>query len=172
MARGAPEMNAQGYMQGAENLQQSGGPSADKNARRGSRLTAKEYLKQYGESMARTQAVTEHLRQLRETAENLRGEQGQRIALDAAVAALVDAQEQTAAELSRLCALRSEILGTIDRVQDSRLRTLLVSRYVNGETFERIAVGMNYSWRQVIRMHGQALLAVKDVIECHIAPVV
>jgi len=125
-------------------------------------MTAKEYLQQYGESMARTQAVTEHLRQLRETAENLRGEQGQRIALDAAVAALVDAQEQTAAELSRLEAFRSEVRRLIDTVPDAKEWTILTERYINGLKWEEIAVKMHLDYRWVLRLHGRALQTVGE----------
>ena len=30
-----------------------------------------------------------------------------------------------------------------------------------GETWEKIAVDMNYSWRQVVRLHGKALREIK-----------
>lgn len=130
-------------------------------------MTAKEYLMQYRESMRRTQAITEHLAELRAVCEQLRTEDGHRVALDKAVADLVDAEAKTAAEVDRLTALEAEIIGAIDRVQEP-YRTLLYERYVNGLTFEKIAVRMNYSWRQTIRLHGQALQYAQDVIACHI----
>lgn len=130
-------------------------------------MTAKEYLMQYRESMRRTQAITEHLAELRAVCEQLRTEDGHRVALDKAVADLVDAEAKTAADVDRLTALEAEIIGAIDRVQEP-YRTLLYERYVNGLTFEKIAVRMNYSWRQTIRLHGQALQYAQDVIACHI----
>lgn len=130
-------------------------------------MTAKEYLMQYREAMRRTQAITAHLAELRAVCEQLRTEDGHRIALDKAVAELVDAEAKTAAEVARLTVLEAEIIGAIDRVPEP-YRTLLYERYINGLTFEKIAVRMNYSWRQTIRLHGQALQYAQDVIACHI----
>ena len=61
------------------------------------------------------------------------------------------------AKVDELYAVKQEILVAIDRVQDSTLRALLLERYINGKKWEQIAVDLNYSWRQIIRLHGQAL---------------
>lgn len=124
-------------------------------------MTAKEYLQQYREAVRRTEAISDHLAELRATCEQLRTEDGQRVALDKAVAALVDAQEQTAAEITQLCKLETEIACTIDAAQEP-YRTLLYERYINGKTWEQIAVAMNYSYRRVLQLHGSALLAVTE----------
>lgn len=137
------------------------------NARTGSVLTAKEYLMQYREAMRRTKAIAAHIAELRAVCEQLRTEDGRRIALDKAVAALVDAQEKAQSEITRLAGLEDEILYTLSRIQEP-YRTLLFERYINGNTFEQIAVRMHYSWRQIIRLHGQALCIVQNVMECHI----
>jgi len=137
-------------------------------------MTAKEYLLQYREAMRRVQAITEHLAELRAIAEritpNYSGNGGNHQVGDkvgSTAAKIVDAEAKTAAEIDRLTALEAEIIGTIDRVQEP-YRTLLYERYVNGLTFEAIAVRMDYSWRQIIRLHGQALQYAQDVIVCHI----
>lgn len=75
-------------------------------------------------------------------------------------------------EIARLCDVKQQIGEAIDAVEDARYRTLLEMRYRNYYTFEKIAVEMNYSWRQVMRIHREALDAVKDVIECHTQSVV
>lgn len=62
--------------------------------------------------------------------------------------------------------IRIQIGNAIASVSDERLRELLRLRYIEGSSFEQIAVTMNYSWRQVLRLHGTALNEV--VIECHI----
>ncbi len=125
---------------------------------------AKEYLMQYRESMNRTKEIADHLADLRSVAESLGHEHGQRASLDEAVAALVDAQDETAHELNRLCALRGEIIGTIDSVPKV-YRPVLVERYVNGHTWEKIAVNLNYSYRGITKLHGRALLAVIEILE-------
>lgn len=64
--------------------------------------------------------------------------------------------------------VQREILQTIEQVQDSRYRRLLRARYLEGMTWEQIAVEMDYSYSQVVKhLHPQALDRVKDAIECH-----
>ena len=57
--------------------------------------------------------------------------------------------------------LRNRIGDAISAVSDDRLKDLLRLRYIEGLTLERIAEDMNYSFRQVTRMHGQALEKIK-----------
>ena len=79
-----------------------------------------------------------------------------------AYAALSDKiQARTAA----LIGVRVEIIQAVERLQDVNQRTLLIERYVNGKTWERICVDMKYSWKQVHRIHGAAL----QEIETHIS---
>ncbi len=71
-------------------------------------------------------------------------------------------------KIDRLINKRAEIEAVLDSVDETILRTLLRYRYINGYTFERVAFEIGYSWRQTIRLHGDALR--KVVIECHIVP--
>lgn len=127
-------------------------------------MTAKEYLQQYRDAMRRIHAISDHIAELRAVCEQLRTEDGHRIALDKAVAELVDAQEKSAAEVAQLTKLENEIACTIDRVSEP-YRTLLYERYINGRTWEQIAVKMNYSYRRVTQLHGEALKLIKDFLE-------
>ena len=86
--------------------------------------------------------------------------------LENTMAHIDDLTRQLANQRDRLVTLRQEIGMAIDSVPDARLRELLRLRYIDGLSFEQIAVRMNYSWRQVIRLHGAALS--KVVMECHI----
>ena len=63
--------------------------------------------------------------------------------------------------IDRLIAIRHEINAAINGVKDDRLRTLLRLRYINGHTFEQIAVDMDYSYMHICRLHGDALRVVK-----------
>lgn len=77
-------------------------------------------------------------------------------------------EAQVRGEIARLCEIKRQIGEAIDAVEDARYRTLLEMRYRNYLSFERIAVEMNYSWRHTIRMHAEALMAVKVPEErCH-----
>ena len=50
-----------------------------------------------------------------------------------------------------------EIADAINSIDDGALKTLLLMRYVDGETFEQIAVDMGYCIMQIWRLHGKAL---------------
>lgn len=127
-------------------------------------MTAKEYLMQYRDAMRRTQAISDHIADLRAMCEQLRTEDGHKIELDKAVAELVDAERRAAGEIGRLTDLERDIVQTISRTAEP-YRTLLYERYINGKTWEQIAVAMYYSYRGVTKMHGRALQALKECIE-------
>ena len=80
--------------------------------------------------------------------------------------------EQIDKRIDRLYVIKTEILEFVNKVEDATLRTILILRYLNFETWEMIACKMNYSYKQVCRLHGKALNLIKDVIECPIAPVI
>ena len=64
-------------------------------------------------------------------------------------------------DIERLFDIYREIIKMIDKVADFRCRTLLHYRYIECLTFEDIAEEMNYSYRQVLRLHGIALQEIK-----------
>lgn len=51
-----------------------------------------------------------------------------------------------------------EIHDQIHKMQDGVEKEVLERQYLMGETWEQIAVQMNYTYRHVIRLHGMALL--------------
>ena len=121
-------------------------------------MTAKEYLSQYRDCMTRIKEISRHLQELRDIAEGLRDEAGQRVALDKAVSELVDAQEEAAEEIDRLSKLRADVLGTIDSISSGTYRSLLYNRYILGMTWEQVAVDMGYSYVHLVhRLHPLAL---------------
>ena len=146
-------------------------------------MTPKEYLQQYRQAVMRAEAAMDHLEELQSMATRITPNYGVEGGgthqtgdkLGAAVARIVDAESRVNDELEMLEATEREVigtiskvqdstLGTISKVQDSTLGTILYERYINGKTFERIAVSMNYSWRQTIRLHGSALNEVKSIL--------
>lgn len=50
-----------------------------------------------------------------------------------------------------------EIHDQIHKIQDGAEKEVLERRYLMGETWERIAVQMNYNYRYVLKIHGRAL---------------
>ena len=77
--------------------------------------------------------------------------------LQAAVEKIVRWQNRLTLQLAERVRLREEIEAAIGTVEDERLGY----RYIDGLTFERIAVELNYSWRQICNLHGKALNEVK-----------
>ena len=45
---------------------------------------------------------------------------------------------------------------------EPRERRLIRLHYIDGRTWEQVAVAMNYSWRQVHRIHGDALEKLRE----------
>lgn len=52
---------------------------------------------------------------------------------------------------------RERIIAQIDTMDEESVYQILFSRYIEKKTFEKIATEMEYSWRQIVRLHGKAL---------------
>lgn len=72
---------------------------------------------------------------------------------------LTDLEHQHRKWMSALWHKRTEIIETIGNVEHAEHNRLLYLRYVECRTWEEIAVDMHYSFRHIIRMHGDALQA-------------
>lgn len=49
------------------------------------------------------------------------------------------------------------IISQIDSMSDEMTYQILFSRYVEQKTFEKMAIEINYCYKQIIRRHGKAL---------------
>lgn len=77
---------------------------------------------------------------------------------------LVQMEDMIDREADRLYAVKQEILAVILKMKDNRYRDVLTKRYIDNKTWEQIAVEMNYSFRRVIQLHGEALKAAEEFI--------
>ena len=118
----------------------------------------------YRESVQKTAEIASNLAELKAEAETLKDHEGQRVELDAAVAKYVDACEEAEKELSRLADLRQDIRQLIDKVNDTRMHSILWRRYISGLSWEQVAVSMNYTYRRVTQLHGDALKAIGIIL--------
>ena len=113
-------------------------------------MNAKEYLQQYAEikdEVFNKQAQITELEQL-----NINNPQ------------ITDLQRTLHKDLIRLIESRNEVLTRIYKIQDSKLRLLLVKRYICGETWGEISADMNYSYVHVVhRLHKKALEELKKI---------
>ena len=73
---------------------------------------------------------------------------------------LLDLEIRELRARSELWKKRIEIEETLGEVLDPIYHDVLHRRYIEGQSFELIAVELNYSYRHVIRLHGEALLEV------------
>ena len=66
---------------------------------------------------------------------------------------------------------RRQMLSCINKLNDSTYRTILIAYYINCKGWEQIARDQSYSVRQILRLHGEALIKFeefyKDVTKCH-----
>lgn len=60
-------------------------------------------------------------------------------------------------EIDTLQTIRQEIRETLNQLEDESLKLLMEYRYIDGMTWEQIAVKMHYSYMQICRLHGRAL---------------
>ena len=77
--------------------------------------------------------------------------------LSDAIAALEGYAERIAEQWDKLIALREDAKVLIERIADGRYRDVLVRRYLQGQSFEQVAVGMGFDYRWTRRLHGRAL---------------
>ena len=142
-------------------------------------MTAKEYLSQYRYINTNINSKIAQQQRLRELATCVSpssdgGGHGSGVSdkVGSTVAKIADLDAEINAEIDKLVDVQRDILQTISKVSDDCLRIILTERYINCRTFEQIAVVVNYSYMQTCRLHGKALSAVQNVIECYSHPVI
>ena len=70
---------------------------------------------------------------------------------------LVDLKEQIIKERVEYLQKKEQVIQDIHGLEDPREMDILVKRYIEGKTWDRIADEMNYSIRRVHQLHRQAL---------------
>ena len=81
--------------------------------------------------------------------------------LTAGVSKLIDLDNEIDRRVDALVDMRREIEGHINAISDDRYKRLLMLRYLDGMTWDRVGVEMGYERRQVTRLHGFALMDIK-----------
>ena len=74
---------------------------------------------------------------------------------------VLEIEEEINQEIDELQEVCRDIKTVLGQLEDDTLRLLMEYRYLDGLTFEEIAVKMHYSWRWVIKLHGKALAEIK-----------
>lgn len=81
------------------------------------------------------------------------------------IAKMIDLESKINADIDRFADMKQEALALLDKMENATYMTVLHRRYFLHETFERIAIDMNYSWRWVIKLHGRALQAFDKLLK-------
>ena len=142
-------------------------------------MTAKEYLRQYGQIEREIERLLEERQRWVDLATRItpaysdapKGGQSGDGKIPAAVERIAEQEEKIDAKIAELTKLLDEIEKLLGEVRNSNYRLLLELRYLQGLTWEQIAEKMHYSWRHIIRLHGKALLQMQNVLVCHSQPV-
>ena len=134
-------------------------------------MTAKEYLMQYKSIAARISGIEADIEALRadrvSLSVNYDGMPRSRTPGDGVARAaikLADIEAELISVKAEAWDIRREITRTIRKVENAECQEVLRERYIEGETWERIAEEMNYSVRQIHNIHGKALRAVEKII--------
>ncbi len=62
---------------------------------------------------------------------------------------------------TKLIERREQICSAVSLLDSDVLRSVIRRRYLLGQSFEKIAEDMNYSWRHVLRLHKEAVEKLK-----------
>ena len=90
---------------------------------------------------------------------------GEQDRLAKTIAKIVDLKKGLRDEIEEYIELKEEAIKLIDSMSDGRHRLVLTYRYINGKTWEEIAVEMHYTYQWVHRLHGQALIEFEKVLK-------
>ncbi len=81
--------------------------------------------------------------------------------LEECVMKIIDLEEQITADMEKLVDLKKEITYVIQSVPNPEYQDLLAKRYICCESWEKIAVDMNYELRYIHKLHSRALQEVQ-----------
>lgn len=70
--------------------------------------------------------------------------------------------------IDKLYDTKHEIIKAINRVDNPTYRRLLIARYLEFRTWEKIAIDMHYSYKHVVHyLHPRALKKLEEIIKCN-----
>jgi len=89
-----------------------------------------------------------------------------------AVSKIVDLEREINEDIDAYVLLKRQVRDVVEKVKDPDQAAVLYKRYFHYEHWEQIAYEMGYTYRHITRLHGEALQAVrkilneKDVLKC------
>ena len=83
------------------------------------------------------------------------------------IAKIMELEELVNDDIDVLTEYKLQAREMIEKLESDVEKIVLYKRYFECKSFEQIAVECNYSWRHVHRIHGNALVNLEKLIECH-----
>lgn len=133
-------------------------------------MTAKDYLSQVRRATVLIRLKQREIDKLQQGLEykavNYEVERVQSSANDRTdlICKLLDFEHELKEQIKELVNLKGEIIKTIDTIKDTDLIEVLYLRYLECMQWEEIALKMNYSYRWILKLHGQALLKIEKIL--------
>lgn len=123
------------------------------------------YLSEYKDKMREYNKLTERYSSYIETADGVKAQVITNMPIGGGVSdrtsKMISKQQELATILQErfdeLWDSLIEIENIIQSVEVSLFRTILSLRYIDGKRWENVAVELNYSWKQIHRLHIEAL---------------
>ena len=128
-------------------------------------MTAKQYLSQISRLNKMIANKLTEIYQLKSMASNISvlnevdkvQTSGSKDRIGDMVCEIVDLEKEANEYIDIYTDLRRKIIMQIDAKPNENYYKVLFAKYIEEKTFEVIAEEMEYSWRQIIRIHGDAL---------------
>lgn len=127
-------------------------------------VTKKEFLNQYRNAEREIAIKLDEIVRLREmatkvtqvlTPDKVKG--GMENRREESIAKIVDMEKEIGASIDNLKKIREQVECAINAIPDANQRNVLRLRYLNGKTWEQIAVQLEFSYQWVCKLHGRAL---------------
>jgi hypothetical protein len=138
-------------------------------------MTAREYLSQYISAQAEIETLTEEILRIRSLAEKVTvafdstgGSSGtpNQSKIEVCVDKILETEDKIRTRTAELGEIRDRVYETIKSVQDSRLRVILMKRYIGNESFEKISTETGYTYNHIVRaLHPEALAEVEKILQ-------
>ena len=123
----------------------------------------KQYLRRYQAAKRRAKMIQEEIEELRSSKTSPVGlgdgmPRGSGTSdLSGYAARLDELMRELEAEREMQMVTYREIWNQVKKIPNATEQEVLTRRYLIGQSWEKIAVEMHYSYRQIIRIHGAAL---------------
>ena len=73
------------------------------------------------------------------------------------VSKIIELEQEINEDIDKLIDMKCVARKMIEQLDNEVEKLVLYKRYFENKSFEQISVEMNYSWRQIHRLHGSAL---------------